>query len=217
MHKMEDHFGVPVLEAYGMTEASHQMASNPLPPAARKPGTVGRAAGPEVAIMGTDGRLLAPGTAGEIVIRGENVTVGYASNPAANAEAFRAGWFRTGDLGLLDSEGYLTIEGRLKEIINRGGEKIAPREVDEALLDHPAVAQAVTFALPHEKLGEEVAAAVVLRDGRSATEAELREFVASKLADFKVPRRIIFLAEIPKGPTGKQQRLGLARRLGLAA
>jgi acyl-CoA synthetase (AMP-forming)/AMP-acid ligase II len=217
MRDLEMTFGCPVIESYGMTEASHQMASNPLPPAARKPGTVGRAAGPEVAIMGTDGRLLAPGTAGEIVIRGENVTVGYASNPAANAEAFRAGWFRTGDLGLLDSEGYLTIEGRLKEIINRGGEKIAPREVDEALLDHPAVAQAVTFALPHEKLGEEVAAAVVLRDGRSATEAELREFVASKLADFKVPRRIIFLAEIPKGPTGKQQRLGLARRLGLAA
>jgi len=217
MRDLELTFGCPVIESYGMTEASHQMASNPLPPAARKPGSVGRAAGPEVAIMGSAGQLLAPGTAGEIVIRGENVTSGYAGNPAANAEAFRAGWFRTGDLGRLDGDGYLTIEGRLKEIINRGGEKIAPREVDEALLDHPAVAQAVTFALPHEKLGEEVAAAVVLRDGRSATEAELRAFVASKLADFKVPRRIVFLAEIPKGPTGKQQRIGLARRLGLAA
>jgi oxalate---CoA ligase len=217
MRDLEAAFGCPVIESYGMTEASHQMASNPLPPGSRKPGTVGRAAGPEVAIMGNDGKLQAAGEAGEIVIRGENVTLGYSCNPAANAEAFREGWFRTGDLGRLDEDGYLTIEGRLKEIINRGGEKIAPREVDEALLDHPAVAHAVTFALPHEKLGEEVAAAVVLRDGRSATEAELRDFVAGKLADFKVPRRIVFLAEIPKGPTGKQQRIGLARRLGLAA
>ncbi len=217
MRDLEATFGCPVIESYGMTEACHQMASNPLPPAARKPGTVGRAAGPEVAIMGPDGALLPPGSAGEIVIRGENVTSGYANNPKANAEAFRNGWFRTGDLGRLDGEGYLTIEGRLKEIINRGGEKIAPREVDEALLDHPAVAQAVTFALPHDKLGEDVAAAVVLREGRSASESELREFVARKLADFKVPRRIVFLTEIPKGPTGKQQRIGLAQRLGLAA
>jgi acyl-CoA synthetase (AMP-forming)/AMP-acid ligase II len=217
MRDLEATFCCPVIESYGMTEACHQMASNPLPPAARKPGTVGRAAGPDVAIMGDDGALLGQGEAGEIVIRGENVTAGYANNPKANAEGFRNGWFRTGDLGRLDAEGYLTIEGRLKEIINRGGEKIAPREVDEALLDHPAVAQAVTFALPHDKLGEDVAAAVVLREGQSASEGELREFVARKLADFKVPRRIVFLTEIPKGPTGKQQRIGLAQRLGLAA
>ncbi len=217
MRDLESVFGCPVIESYGMTEACHQMSSNPLPPRARKPGTVGVAAGPDVAIMGGDGTLLGRGEAGEIVIRGENVTAGYANNPKANAEAFRNGWFRTGDLGRLDAEGYLTIEGRLKEIINRGGEKIAPREVDEALLDHPAVDQAVTFALPHDKLGEDVAAAVVLREGKTASEAELREFVARKLADFKVPRRIIFLAEIPKGPTGKQQRIGLAQRLGLAA
>ncbi|SRR6266481_1556282 len=217
MRDLEAAFGCPVIESYGMTEAAHQMASNPLPPAARKPGSVGRAAGPDVAIMGAEGQLLPAGGAGEIVIRGENVTAGYANNPAANEQAFREGWFRTGDLGRLDHDGYLTIEGRLKEIINRGGEKIAPREVDEALLDHPAVAQAVTFALPHDKLGEEVAAAVVLREGCSATEGELRDFVARKLADFKVPRRIVFLAEIPKGATGKQQRIGLARRLGLAA
>jgi acyl-CoA synthetase (AMP-forming)/AMP-acid ligase II len=217
MRDLESVFGCPVIESYGMTEACHQMSSNPLPPRARKPGTVGVAAGPDVAIMGGDGALLGRGEAGEIVIRGENVTAGYANNPKANAEAFRNGWFRTGDLGRLDAEGYLTIEGRLKEIINRGGEKIAPREVDEALLDHPAVDQAVTFALPHDKLGEDVAAAVVLREGKTASEAELREFVARKLADFKVPRRIIFLAEIPKGPTGKQQRIGLAQRLGLAA
>jgi oxalate---CoA ligase len=217
MRDLEATFGCPVIESYGMTEACHQMSSNPLPPAARKPGTVGQAAGPQVAIMGNDGALLAHGEAGEIVIRGENVTAGYANNPKANDEGFRNGWFRTGDLGRLDGEGYLTIEGRLKEIINRGGEKIAPREVDEALLDHPAVAQAVTFALPHDKLGEDVAAAVVLREGQSASERELRDFVAGKLADFKVPRRIVFLEEIPKGPTGKQQRIGLAQRLGLAA
>jgi len=217
MRDLEATFGCPVIESYGMTEACHQMSSNPLPPAARKPGSVGKAAGPQVAIMGNDGALLASGEAGEIVIRGENVTAGYANNPKANDEAFHNGWFRTGDLGRLDSEGYLTIEGRLKEIINRGGEKIAPREVDEALLDHPAVAQAVTFALPHDKLGEDVAAAVVLREGQTASERELRDFVAARLADFKVPRRIVFLEEIPKGPTGKQQRIGLAQRLGLAA
>ncbi|MEA2778694.1 MAG: oxalate---CoA ligase, partial [Rhodospirillaceae bacterium] len=162
MLALEETFGCPVIESYGMTEAAHQMASNPLPPEVRKPGTVGLAAGPEVAVMGPDGRLLPAGTAGEIVIRGENVTLGYANNPKANADGFRDGWFRTGDLGIIDAEGYLTISGRLKEIINRGGEKIAPREIDEVLMDHPAVAQAVTFAVPHEMLGEEVAAAVVL-------------------------------------------------------
>ena len=167
--------------------------------------------------MGPDGALLGRGAVGEIVIRGASVTRGYANNPAANAEAFRDGWFRTGDLGVLDAEGYLTINGRLKEIINRGGEKIAPREVDDVLLDHPAVAQAVTFSLPHDKLGEDVAAAIVLRENCSASEQELRDFVAGRLADFKVPRRIVFLPEIPKGPTGKPQRIGLARRLGLAA
>ena len=214
---LEEVFACPVIESYGMTEAAHQMTSNPLPPAPRKPGTVGRAAGTEVAIQSADGDLLPPGEPGEIVIRGEGVTLGYANNPAANAEAFRNGWFRTGDLGFLDAEGYLTISGRLKEIINRGGEKIAPREIDEALMDHPAVAQALCFSMPHEKLGEEVAAAVVLRDGLAASEGELRAFLAGKLADFKVPRRIVLLPEIPKGPTGKLQRIGLARRLGLSA
>jgi acyl-CoA synthetase (AMP-forming)/AMP-acid ligase II len=215
MQALEMAFGCPVLESYGMTEASHQMASNPLPPAARKPGTVGRSAGPEVAIQGAGGETLPAGQAGEIVIRGENVTAGYANNPAANAEAFRNGWFRTGDLGFLDAEGYLTISGRLKEIINRGGEKITPREIDEVLMDHPSVAQALAFAMPHDMLGEEVAAAVVLREGQEASERELRDFVARHLADFKVPRRIVLLQEIPKGPTGKLQRIGLARRLGL--
>ena len=215
MKSLEAAFGCPVIESYGMTEASHQMASNPLPPAPRKPGSVGIAAGPEVAIMDLDGKLLPRGHTGEIVIRGENVTKGYANNPKANEEAFTHGWFRTGDQGVMDDEGYLSITGRLKEIINRGGEKIAPREVDDVIMDHPAVAQVVTFAMPHAKLGEEVAAAVVLREGQSVSEADLRAFVGGRLADFKVPRKILFLPEIPKGATGKLQRIGLAQKLGL--
>jgi acyl-CoA synthetase (AMP-forming)/AMP-acid ligase II len=169
IRELEEAFGAPLIEAYGMTEATHQMASNPLPPGVRKPGSVGLAAGPEVAIMGEDGRLLPPGGIGEIVIRGGNVTAGYESNPKANAEAFTAGkesgWFRTGDQGTMDADGYISLTGRLKEIINRGGEKISPREVDEILMDHAAVAQVVCFGMPHPKLGEEVAAVVVLREG----------------------------------------------------
>jgi len=213
--ELESTFTAPVIEAYGMTEATHQMASNPLPPRARKPGTVGLAAGPEIAIMGEGGTLVGPGVTGEIVIRGENVTGGYENNDKANAEAFTHGWFRTGDQGVLDSEGYLSITGRLKEIINRGGEKISPREVDEILMDHPAVLQVVTFGIPHEKLGEEVGAVVVLREGMAATERELRDFVAGRIADFKVPKKVLFMAEIPKGATGKLQRIGLAQKLGL--
>ena len=167
--------------------------------------------------MGPDGSLLPDGSVGEIVIRGENVTAGYANNPKANGEAFSEGWFRTGDQGTIDAEGYLSLTGRLKEIINRGGEKIAPREVDEVLMDHPAVAQVVTFGMPHQKLGEEVAAAVVLKEGQALTEHDLRAFAATRLADFKVPRKVLFLDEIPKGPTGKIQRIGLAERLGLLA
>ena len=215
MKQLEDTFRCPVIEAYGMTEATHQMASNPLPPLPRKPGTVGIAAGPDMAIMDQEGNLLPRGATGEIVIKGPNVTSGYANNPKANAEAFTRGWFRTGDQGVMDVEGYISITGRLKEIINRGGEKIAPREVDEALMDHPAVSQVVTFGMPHPKLGEEVAALVVLKEGQNATEPELRDFVGGKLADFKVPRKILFMAEIPKGSTCKLQRIGLAAKLGL--
>ena len=213
--ELEAVFKAPLIEAYGMTEAAHQMASNPLPPARRIPGSVGLAAGPEVAVMDNAGNLLPPDTIGEVVIRGDNVTAGYENNPKANAEAYTNGWFRTGDQGTLTADGYLTLTGRLKEIINRGGEKISPREVDEVLMDHPAVAQVVTFGMPHAKLGEDVAAAVVLREGQSLTERELREFAASRLADFKVPRKILFMAEIPKGATGKLQRIGLAEKLGL--
>jgi acyl-CoA synthetase (AMP-forming)/AMP-acid ligase II len=215
IQELEATFGAPLIESYGMTEASHQMASNPLPPGKRVPGTVGVAAGPEVAIMDERGDLLPPGRTGEIVIRGENVTLGYENNPEANAAAFTNGWFRTGDQGVMSEDGYLSITGRLKEIINRGGEKISPREVDEVLMDHPAIEQVVTFAVPHVKLGEDVAAAVVLREGASLTEKEVREFAARRLADFKVPRKVLFLPEIPKGATGKLQRIGLAAKLGL--
>jgi acyl-CoA synthetase (AMP-forming)/AMP-acid ligase II len=191
------------------------MTSNPLPPRQRKPGTVGIAAGPEVAIMAPVGGLLPSGEVGEIVIRGPNVTAGYENNPEANRTAFAHGWFHTGDQGAMDEGGYVRVTGRLKEIINRGGEKISPREVDDVLMDHPAIAQVVTFAMPHDKLGEDVAAAIVLREGVNASEREIRDFCAGRLADFKVPRRIVILAEIPKGATGKLQRIGLAAKLGL--
>jgi len=199
-----------------MTEATHQIASNPLPPRARKGGSVGISAGPEIAIMDEQGNLLPILRAGEVVIRGPNITRGYENNPQANARAFTDGWFRTGDQGVMDEDGYLRLTGRLKEMINRGGEKISPLDVDEVLMKHPAVAQVVTFAVPHQKLGEEVAAAVVLHDGHTLSDRELRDFADRHLAEFKVPRKIIFLREIPKSATGKLQRIGLAMKLGLA-
>ncbi|MGA1268268.1 MAG: acyl--CoA ligase [Gemmobacter sp.] len=213
-------FGAPVIEGYGMTEAAHQMTSNPLPPGAQIPGSVGIAAGPEVRVAHEVENHLVTGT-GEVVISGPNVTPGYEGNPEANAKSFFEAegrrWFRTGDQGSFDAQGYLTLTGRLKEIINRGGEKVSPLEVDAVLMDHPAVAQVVTFAIPHPKLGEEVGAAVVLREGAAATEAEIRAFAEARLAAFKVPRRIVILPEIPKGATGKLQRIGLAEKLGLTA
>jgi acyl-CoA synthetase (AMP-forming)/AMP-acid ligase II/acyl carrier protein len=212
MADLESTFGAPVIEAYGMTEAAHQMASNPLPPGQRKPGSVGPAAGPEVAIMDSVGNLQPPGATGEVVIRGPNVMMGYLNNPDANARAFVNGWLRTGDQGYLDSDGYLFLTGRLKEIINRGGEKVNPVEVDGVLLEHPAVAQAVTFPVPHPTLGEDVLTAVVLQTGLSTTDRELRAYAFSRLAAFKVPTGILIVPEIPKGPTGKLQRLGLAQR-----
>ncbi|HTR76471.1 MAG TPA: acyl--CoA ligase [Gemmatimonadaceae bacterium] len=214
--ELESVFGVPVIEAYGMTEASHQMASNRLPPGTRKPGTVGPAAGPEIRVVDHSGEPVPAGVAGEIVIRGPNVMQAYENNPSANAEAFFGDWFRTGDQGVMDDDGYVTITGRLKEIISRGGEKISPREIDEIIMKHPAVHQCVCFAVPHAMLGEEVGAAVVLRQGADATDKELRQFAAVRLADFKVPRTILILPEIPVGATGKLQRIGLAQKLGLA-
>jgi oxalate---CoA ligase len=217
MEAMERTFGVPVIEAYGMTEAAHQMASNPLPPGKRYASSVGIAAGPEIAIMDDAGNLLPPGELGEVVIRGRDVTAGYENNPEANAKAFTNGWFRTGDQGFLDEQGYLRLTGRLKELINRGGEKVSPIEVDVVLMDHPAVAQCLTFAVPHPMLGEEVAAAIVLKEGASVQDYELRAFAAERLAQFKVPRKFVFLKEIPKGATGKLQRIGLAEKLGISA
>jgi acyl-CoA synthetase (AMP-forming)/AMP-acid ligase II len=216
MEQLRETFNAPVIEAYGMTEAAHQMCCNPFD--RQKPGAVGVAAGPEVRVAHETENRLIDGT-GEVVISGPNVTPGYESNPDANAKNFFEAdgkrWFRTGDQGAFDEDGFLHLTGRLKEIINRGGEKVSPLEVDGVLLDHPAIAQVVTFALPHPKLGEEVAAAVVLKDGTEATEREIRDFAASRMADFKVPRKVIILDEIPKGATGKMQRIGLAEKLGL--
>jgi acyl-CoA synthetase (AMP-forming)/AMP-acid ligase II len=213
--ELERVFNVPVVEAYGMTEATHQMASNPLG-GPRKSGTVGPSGGPEIRVVDDKGKTVPRGATGEIVIKGPNVMTAYENNPKANAEAFYDGWFRTGDQGVMDDEGYVSITGRLKEIINRGGEKISPREVDEIIMEHPAVHQCVTFAMPDDMLGEDVAAAIVLRQGTAATDKELRAFASARLAPYKVPRKILILTEIPVGATGKLQRIGLAQKLGLA-
>jgi acyl-CoA synthetase (AMP-forming)/AMP-acid ligase II len=209
--RLEDVFGAPVLNAYGMTEASHQMASNPLPPRPRRPGTVGQGTGVEVGIMDEVGALLPAATEGEVVIRGPNVIDGYENNPEANAKSFSDGWFRTGDQGRLDTDGYLSLIGRIKELINRGGEKIPPAEVDEVLTRHPAVAEAVAFAAPHPTWGEEVAAAVVLRS--PVDEKDLIRHCREHLADFKVPRKVYVVETIPRTATGKIQRRTVAEAL----
>ncbi len=214
--EIEQRFECPVIESYGMTEASHQMTSNPLPPSARKPGSVGVPAGPEVAVMDGAGRLLGNGETGQIVIRGANVMRAYLRAPAGG-DAFRKGWFCTGDLGFRDEDGYYTISGRLKELINRGGEKISPREIDEAMLLHPDIKQAVAFALPHTKLGEDIAAAVVLAEGSTLTRKALRTFLSERISAHKVPREVVFTESIPKGPSGKLRRIGLAQALGLTS
>jgi len=211
MAKMESLFGAPVLEAYGMTEASHQMASNPQPPSARKPGSVGPGTGVKIGIMDGKGTLLAMGERGEVVIQGPNVVDGYENNPEANAVSFTNGWFRTGDQGILDADGYLTLTGRIKELINRGGEKIAPREIDEVLLTHPAVSEAVAFGVPHATWGEEVAAAVVLKEPQ--TEAQILAFCKERLADFKRPKKLYIVETIPRTATGKIQRGAVAKAL----
>lgn len=208
-------FGCPVIEAYGMTEAAHQMTSNPLGAGKQKAGHVGIITSPQVCIMDEAGTILEQGAEGEVCIKGDNVTPGYENNDAANASSFTHGWFRTGDQGVFDAEGYLKITGRLKEIINKGGEKVSPLEVDNILMEHPAIQQVVTFAVADKMLGEEIAAAVVLADNQNLTEAELKAYASEHLAKFKIPKHIRFLDEIPKGATGKLQRIGLAEKLGL--
>ncbi len=210
--QLEDRFGAPVLEAYAMTEASHQMCANPLPPKPHKPGSVGPGANVGVAIMDEAGTLLPAGTPGEVVVRGPNVTAGYHKNPEANKQAFTNGWFRTGDRGVLDADGYLTLIGRIKELINRGGEKISPLEIDAALLTHPAVAEVAAFGVPDVKYGEEVHAAVALK--ATATAAELQDHCRGQLADFKVPKVIHIVKELPRTATGKVQRRHVAAAFG---
>jgi acyl-CoA synthetase (AMP-forming)/AMP-acid ligase II len=209
--RMEAIFGAPVLEAYGMTEASHQMASNPLPPAARKFGSVGPGTGVRIGILDPNGKLVESGQQGEVVIQGPNVIEGYENNPEANRTSFIDGWFRTGDEGILDAEGYLRLVGRIKELINRGGEKIGPPEIDEVLLSHPLVSEAVCFGVAHPTLGEEVEAAVVLSE--PATEADLQAYCRERMADFKIPKKIHVVTEIPRTATGKVQRRVVAAAL----
>jgi acyl-CoA synthetase (AMP-forming)/AMP-acid ligase II len=215
MHDLEAAFGAPVLESYGMTEAAHQMASNPLPPAARKPGSVGLATGVAISTIDAEGRHLEPGERGEVVINGATVIRGYENNPGANAASFVDGWFRTGDQGYLDEDGYLTLVGRIKELINRGGEKISPGEIDEVLLAHPSVAEAVSFGVPHPTWGEEVAAAVVLRE--PVSKADLLAYCRERLADFKQPTQIYITDAIPRTATGKIQRRLVAQAFTPAA
>jgi len=213
IHKIEGVFGVPFVEAYGMTEASHQMTSNPLPPRHRKAGSVGVGAGLRVSIMDKAGNHLGTNQRGEVVIQGANVFRGYENNPEANARAFVDGWFRTGDEGLLDSDCYLHLTGRIKDIIIRAGENIAPHEIDEILLRHPAVAAAVTFGCAHPTLGEEVAAAVVLHEPHGATESSLIKHCRELLAEFKCPKKIYLVKSIPTTATGKIRRRAVAAAL----
>jgi amino acid adenylation domain-containing protein len=214
---IEATLGAPLIEAYGMTEAAPQIATNRPPPFERKPGSVGRPAGPDVAIVDGEGRFLGSGETGEIVVRGANVITRYEGDSEADQEAFIGDWLRTGDLGRLDDDAYLFVTGRLKDVVNRGGEKIAPGWVEQALLEHPAIAEAVVFGVPDAMLGETVAAAVVLLpDARPAPRPqEIREFVAARLARFEVPQRIFVVESIPAGPNGKVRRRDLAAIFGL--
>ena len=212
---LNDVFSCPVIEAYGMTEATHQMTSNPLPPKQQKAGFVGLPAGPEVCIMNENGEVLNQGDEGEVCIKGENVTLGYDNNEEANKTSFTNGWFRTGDQGYFDNEGYLKISGRLKEIINKGGEKISPLEVDNVLMDHPLIDQAVCFGYEDKMLGENIASAIIIKNGETCSENDVLEYAQEKLAKFKIPKKIFFVEEIPKGATGKLQRNVLAKKFGL--
>ena len=213
--QLNDIFQTPIIEAYGMTEATHQMASNPLPPAIQKPGLVGMPAGPEICIMNDKNEKLSQGQIGEICIKGDNVTNGYENNPEANKQSFVNNWFRTGDEGFFDKDGYLKISGRLKEIINKGGEKISPLEVDNILMDFPPIDQALCFGYKDKMLGEDIAVAIKLKENKSCTEDDIKSYANEKLAKFKIPKKIFIVEDIPKGATGKLQRIGLAKKFGL--
>ena len=213
--QLNDIFQTPVIEAYGMTEATHQMASNPLPPAIQKPGLVGMPAGPEICIMNDKNEKLSQGEIGEICIKGDNVTNGYENNPEANKQSFVNDWFRTGDEGFFDEDGYLKISGRLKEIINKGGEKISPLEVDNILMDFSPIDQALCFGYKDKMLGEDIAVAIKLKENKSCTEDDIKSYANEKLAKFKIPKKIFIVEDIPKGATGKLQRIGLAKKFGL--
>ncbi|PKA53201.1 4-coumarate--CoA ligase-like 10 [Apostasia shenzhenica] len=216
--RLEAAFGAPVLEAYAMTEASHQMATNPLPEDGRRiPGSVGRPVGQEMAVLDENGAIQPPGAPGEVCIRGPNVTQGYKNNSEANKAAFLFGWFHTGDVGYLDDDGYLHLVGRIKELINRGGEKISPIEVDAVLLSHPAVAQAVSFGVPDEKYGEEINCAVIPREGEAIDVVEMERYCKRNLAAFKVPKRIFVAESLPRTATGKIQRRMVAESFLTAA
>jgi oxalate---CoA ligase len=214
--KIEKLFSTPVIEAYGMSEATHQISVNPLPPGIRKHGSVGLPAGCEVAILSPENRVLSTGKTGEIAIKGPNVFSGYERNPKANETSFTRGWLRTGDLGYRDSDGYLFITGRIKEIINKGGEKVSPREIDEVFFNHPDVSAAVAFGFPHQTLGEDIALAVVPAPGKRITVTQLRHYALQRLAPFKVPSKFFIVSEIPKGVTGKISRKSLPALFNLS-
>jgi len=204
--RIEGILDVPLLEAYGMTEAAHQMSTNPLPPKPHKAGSVGLASGIRISIMDKEGNHLKEKQRGEVVIQGDSVFRGYEGNPEANASAFSHGWFRTGDEGELDAEGYLHLKGRIKDIIIRGGENISPQEVDDVLLRHAAVATAVTFGYAHPTLGEEVAAAVILREAQESSEQALLKHCREYLVEYKCPKKIYLVKSLPTTATGKVRR-----------
>ncbi len=212
---LEKIFKVPIIESYGMTEATHQMTTNLLPPNKRKINSVGVPFGLKVRVIDKDFKFLGKKIEGEIVIKGNNVLNGYLANSKANKESFFKGWFKTGDLGYFDKDGYLFISGRIKEIINRGGEKISPKEVDEVFIRHPKVSKAISFSIKHPKLGEDISIAIVLKEKATCSSSDLKSFAKNKLARFKIPRNIYIVKEIPIGATGKIQRIGLAKKLGI--
>ncbi|OCL09315.1 acetyl-CoA synthetase-like protein [Glonium stellatum] len=206
-HELEKTFDAPVLEAYAMTEAAHQMTSNPLPPGKRQPGSVGIGQGVEVKILDQEGNEVSQGVEAEICIRGENVTKGYLNNPEANKSSFtKGGFFRTGDQGKKDKDGYVIITGRIKELINKGGEKISPIELDNIIASHPKVSEAVSFGIADEMYGQDVGVAVVLKDGQKMSGNELKEWMAEKVTKFKLPKKVFFTDVMPKTATGKVQR-----------